>query len=51
MQWIKPWADQPQQIVARIVAQRVIDLLEVIQVEHHRGETATVSLHGPDRLP
>ena len=36
----EPFADRLEQFVARRVSQRVVDVLEVVEVDHHDGEAA-----------
>src|SRR5260370_11311542 len=36
-------------LVADVVAVRVIDLFQVVEVDHHEGDTALVALRGGDR--
>src|SRR5260370_22094167 len=36
-------------LVAYVVAMRVIDLFQVVEVDHHEGDTALVALRGGDR--
>ena len=36
-----------QEIVARLVAERVVDLLEIVEVDHEHGARRTVARHPP----
>ena len=46
----EPLRDDAQQVVANRVAQRIVDALELIEVEEHDRERGTVALGGFERL-
>ncbi len=47
---VEPLGDLLQQAVAGVVAERVVDLLEVIEVDQHHGGDATGAAAGVERL-
>ena len=43
-------ADRPQQLVAGVVAERVVEHLQVVDVEEEQGEAAALGVGARDRL-